>query len=151
MAEWFDTAGAIPELRGTTIHVAPAGREGEIRRRLEAAGFSVRVLQGRGVFDEASFFREVAKALRPPSTFGHNWDALGDILGDLADGPSRRVALLWREAERSLGRDVQTVVAALLAFSRAADDLAGEDPPTQLEVFVLGEGAAFGSPAARGR
>jgi RNAse (barnase) inhibitor barstar len=145
MTEWFDAGGAIAGLHGTAVHVLPAEREVEVRDRLEAAGFVVHVLQGRDVSDETSFFREVAKALRLAPTFGHNWDALGDTLGDLADGPSRRVALLWREAERSLGRDVQTFVGALLAFSRAADELAGEEPATQLEVFVLGEGPAFGS------
>jgi hypothetical protein len=53
------------------------------------------------------------------------------------------VALLWRDADLSFAGDAQTVVDAFVAFSRAADDLAGAEPKTQLEVFLLGQSGAF--------
>jgi hypothetical protein len=36
----------------------------------------------------------------------------------------------------------------VLVFDGAASDLAGDDPPRQLEVFLLGEGAGFSGPRA---
>jgi RNAse (barnase) inhibitor barstar len=146
MSGWFDAAAELPGLRGVAVHVLPAGRETEVRRVLEGAGFSIRVLEGRKAATEASFFEEVARTLRLPGPFGHNWDALQDALGDLARGEDRRVALLWRDADRSFAGDAQTVVDAFVAFSRAADDLAAEEAATQLEVFLLGESPAFVRP-----
>jgi RNAse (barnase) inhibitor barstar len=144
MTAWLDPSDLVEGLRGTTVHVFPVGREAEIRRALANSGFSLHALEGRSVCDDASFFRQVKRAFRFGPHFGKNWDALGDALGDLAGARSRRVALLWLDAHRSLAEDAQTVIDALLTFSRAAEDLAAEQPPTQLEVFLLGEGPAFG-------
>jgi RNAse (barnase) inhibitor barstar len=141
--EWFDPAAVMPGLRGVAVHVLPAGREAEVRDVLERAGFSLRILDGGAVSGEASFFEEAARALHLRGPFGRNWDALQDVLGELASGEDRRVALLWRDADKSFAGDAQTVVDAFVAFSRAADDLAAEEPPTQLEVFLLGESLSF--------
>ena len=143
MREWFDVIAAVPDLGGTSVHVLGATREEEIRRVLGAAGFGLRTLDGRSVVSGRTFFREVGRALALPSHFGHNWDALQDVLGDLAQAGERRIALLWRDADRSFAADPKTVVDALVAFSRAADDLAAEAPATQLEVFLSGEGPGF--------
>lgn len=139
--EWFDAGAALPGLRGTAVHVLPSLREEEVRAALRAAGFRVREIDGGQVRDEPSFFDEAARAFLWPAHFGRNWDALQDALGDLAESQDRRVALLWRDAGTSFGGDPQTVVDAFLALARAADDLGGEDPPTQLEVFLFSDQA----------
>lgn len=126
------------------VHVLASERENDVRRVLLAAGFGLRTLEGGSVSSDRSFFREVGRALALPAHFGHNWDALKDALGDLGDGGERRIALLWREADRSFEADPQTVVDAFVAFSRAAEDLAAEAAATQLEVFLLGDGRGFG-------
>ena len=144
MPEWFDVSAALPGLGGACVHVVAAKREGEVRRVLRAGGFGLRTLDGGSVLSDRSFFREVGRALAFPSHFGHNWDALQDLLGDLARGGERRIALLWCAADRSFEADPQSAVDAFVAFSRAAEDLASEAPPTQLEVFLLGDGPGFG-------
>ena len=144
MPEWFDVNAAIPGLGGSSVHVLGAKGEEEVRRVLAAAGFGLRILEGGLVLSSRSFFREAGRALALPSHFGHNWDALQDVLGDLAQGGERRIALLWREADRSFAADPQTVVDAFVAFSRASEDLAAEAPATQFEVFLLGDGPGFG-------
>ena len=144
MPEWFDVNAAVSGLGGASVHVLAAPREEEVRRVLEAAGFGLRTLEGGSVLSGRSFFREVGRALGLPPDFGHNWDALQDVLGDLAQGKERRIAVLWREADRSFEADPQTVVDAFVAFSRAAEDLAAEGPATQLDVFLLGDGPGFG-------
>lgn len=144
MSEWVDVSAAIAGLGGASVHVVAAPREEEVRGALAALGFGLRTLDGGAVVSGQSFFREVARALALPSYFGHNWDALQDLLGDLAQGSERRIALLWREADRSFEADPQTVVDAFVAFARAAEDLAAETPATQLEVFLLGDRPGFG-------
>jgi RNAse (barnase) inhibitor barstar len=140
---WFDVNAAVPGLRGAAVHVLASRREAEVRRVLGDAGFAVRTVEGGSVLSDRSFFHETARALGMAPHFGHNWDALQDVLGDLAEAAERRIAVLWREADKSFEADAQTVVDALVALSRAAEDLAGEMPITQLEIFLLGEGPGF--------
>lgn len=140
MTQWFDVRGALPGLRGRTVHLVAEDREREVSAALEGAGFVVRRLEGRKAGDEAAFFAEAARALRLPEHFGHNWDALDECLRGLGEGRSRRLALLWRDADRSLAADPQLVLDATSLLADVARDLGGEDPPTQLEVFLLGDG-----------
>ena len=74
-------------------------------------------------------------------------------------GPVAAVALLWR-AGTSLDADPQMVLDATCLLADAARDLGGEDPPTQLEVFLLGKSQVLagsgsedrpGAPAAPAR
>lgn len=137
----------FPGLLGFGAHVLPSADEARLLAALEPAGFAVRTLEGRDVQDEAGFFAAFARALGLPEEFGANWDALLDVLGELHDGPERRVALVWREAHVCLAKDLGTLLRAALACDRAAY-AAEDDPdlePLQLELFVLGEGPAFGS------
>ena len=83
-----------------------------------------------------------------PEGFGGNWDALADALGDLSDRPDPRLALLWVDADASLGADLQALLSAVLLLDRAAADLAEEhEGSRQLEIFLLGAGAGFPGPA----
>ncbi len=143
MTKWFDVAGALPGLRGLAVHVVAKAREQEVVAALDGAGFVVLRLEGRGARDEASFFEEAARALHLPDHFGRNWDALDECLHGLGEGRSRRLALLWRAADLSLDADPQMVLDATSLLADAARDLGGEDPPTQLEVFLLGKSQAF--------
>ena len=144
MPDWFDVKAGFSGVGGGSLHVVAAKREEEVREVLGVAGFGLRTLEGGLILSDKSFFREVGRALGLPAHFGHNWDALQDVLGDLARDGERRIALLWRGADWSCAADPQTVVDAVVAFSRAAEDLAAETPATQLEVFLLGDGPVFG-------
>ncbi|MFI9550611.1 barstar family protein [Nonomuraea endophytica] len=74
------------------------------------------VLDGRLCRTRATFFAEVARVLRFPDYFGHNWDALSDCLRDA--GP---VALLVENAEDLLSAETPGQFATLLAvFADAA-------------------------------
>jgi RNAse (barnase) inhibitor barstar len=48
------------------------------------AGWHGVVLAGRGVVDKQSLLTAVAGAFNFPSYFGHNWDALDEMLADLS-------------------------------------------------------------------
>ena len=141
---WFDLGAALPGLRGLRVHVLPVSRGQELVATLAGAGFVVSTLEGAGVRDEASFFREAARALRLPAHFGHNWDALDECLHDLGEDRERRRALVWRAADASLAADAQLFFDALHLLTEAMRDLGSDNPPTQLEVFLLGDTPAFG-------
>jgi RNAse (barnase) inhibitor barstar len=145
---WSDLARRLPGLRGARLHVIDAAREDEVLGALQAEGFDVRILDGASIADEASFFVEAERGLGLPAHFGRNWDALNDCLGDWLTADPRRVAVVWREADRSLESDPQTVFQAVLAFDAVA--LAGpidasDVPPLQLVVFLLGRAQGFRS------
>jgi RNAse (barnase) inhibitor barstar len=143
---WVDLAKELPGLRGQRLHVTEAGREQRIASVLRMTGFDLRVLDGYRIRDEQSFFDEAERGLGLPSHFGRNWDALNDCLGDWHDGAERRIAILWRDADRSLARDAQTVFRAVLAFDAAAMTPPAESDaaaPLQLEVFLLGDVPGF--------
>ena len=55
----------------------------------------------------------------------------------------RRRAVLWRDADRSLQADLQMVLEAVLVLDGVACDVAGEEEPRQLEVFLFGAGPGF--------
>jgi RNAse (barnase) inhibitor barstar len=147
VADWVDLARELPGLRGRRLHVTESGREERIASVLRMTGFDIRVLDGYRIRDEPSFFDEAERGLRLPTHFGRNWDALNDCLGDWHDGDERRIAIFWRDADRSLARDAQTVFRAVLAFDAAALSPAASAAegvaPLQLEVFLFGDVPGF--------
>ncbi|MFC4013770.1 barstar family protein [Nonomuraea purpurea] len=68
------------------------------------------VVNGRACRTRAAFFEEVARALRLPDYFGHNWDALTDSLRDAG-----AVALVVEHAEELLSAEPPEQLALLLA------------------------------------
>ena len=142
---YADLKTALPWLRGLRVHAAAAGREAEVRAVLEAEGFVQRTLEGSRIHGEASFFQEAARALGFPGYFGGNWDAFNDCLGDVVFGPAERIAVIWRDADKSLAADAQTVLDATAAFDAVGSPGSEDEDPAQLEIFLLGNGPGFGS------
>lgn len=95
----------------------------------KALGFEVARIDLAGCGDSAALFARFAAALGFPEWFGHNWDALGDSLGDLSWRPSGGYVLLiehagaWRAAA---GEDADTLLEILneAAFRWAEQDIA---------------------------
>lgn len=76
------------------------------------------VVDGRGCRTRAAFFVEVARVLRLPGYFGHNWDALTDCLRDVLDAGD--LALTVDHAEDLLGAEPPEQFATLLAVLAGA-------------------------------
>jgi RNAse (barnase) inhibitor barstar len=142
---YADLRKSLPWLRGVRVHVAAARREPEVRAALEAVGFDPRVLEGSRIHGDVAFFHEAARALGFPEYFGRNWDAFHDCLGDVVFGPVERIAVLWRDADRSLAADLQTVLNAVSAFEAGGAAASEEREPAQLEVFLFGSASGFTS------
>jgi RNAse (barnase) inhibitor barstar len=126
-----------------SVKVLPAGQEPPLRAALQQAGFDVRTLEGGEVTSDSALFEAVARALGLSEDFGANWDALADSLFDLTDVPGRRLALVWRDAHLSLSASVSTVVRALLLLHEQASHAEPDSEPTQLFVYLLGDGPGW--------
>ena len=144
MSGWADVRLLRPGLRGDRVHVVPAADEPELRATLSAAGFDLATVAGTAITNEGTLLEEMARALGLAPEFGENWDALADVLGDLADRPLPRLAVLWVDADATLAAELQAFLSAVLLLDRAASDLAEESGGArQLEVFLLGSGPGF--------
>jgi hypothetical protein len=62
----------------------------------------VRLVRGHQMQSKASVLNELAAALQLPLYFGHNWDALEELLGDLSWYKFRAAILLVSDAEHVL-------------------------------------------------
>ena len=71
------------------------------------------VLDGRACRTRAAFFTEVARVLRFPDYFGHNWDALTDCLRDATQ--DARLAVVVAHAEDLLVAEPPERLGTLLA------------------------------------
>ena len=79
--------------------------------------------------DKADLLQRIADSLRFPSTFGRNWDALADCLGDLQWLPARGYVLLFDHADqfsRTATEDFDTLLDIL---DDACDDGAERETP----------------------
>jgi hypothetical protein len=52
---------------------------------------------------KGGFLAILAQALKAPGWFGHNWDALADVLGDLSWQPATGYVLLLNSEDAKLG------------------------------------------------
>jgi RNAse (barnase) inhibitor barstar len=78
------------------------------------------VVDGRLCRTRAAFFAEVARVLRFPGYFGHNWDALTDCLRDVLSADD--LALTVDHAEDLLSAEPPGQFATLLAVLADAAD-----------------------------
>ncbi len=66
-----------------------------VRSLVEACGWHLFYLDGAHIQDKDSFLHACAEAMRFPSYFGRNWDALADSITDLAWAPALGYILLY--------------------------------------------------------
>ena len=71
-----------------------AQREQVLRLDAFPTDFEIAVLNGEAAGTRAGFFQEIARALRFPDYFGHNWDAVYDCLTDMSWLPAAGYVLV---------------------------------------------------------
>lgn len=97
-----------------------------VRHALAGAGWSVVVLDGGSCGSKPDLLAAVAGALDAPSWFGHNWDALVDLLRTRAASEQVGLAIVIDHAEH-LG-------ACREPLAGIVDELAGEGVPVALHL-----------------
>jgi hypothetical protein len=76
--------------------------------------------------DKKAFLTAIAKALRFPDYFGHNWDAFYDCLLDLRHGGGAGTLLVLKDASGFARAEPEEFAAATGALADAADYWKGE-------------------------
>jgi len=74
-----------------------------ILRAADALGMEIFHLNGDQIDGTADFMNRLAHAARFPDYFGHNWDAVSDLLRDLSWAPANGYLLLITKADGLLG------------------------------------------------
>ncbi len=67
-----------------------------LHESVQRAGFSMFEVDIASAHGKGEVLAEIARAIRAPDWFGHNWDALADALGDLSWNPAPGYVLLLR-------------------------------------------------------
>ena len=71
-----------------------------LRDGLADPNLAVFNLPGETITDKPSFLAACATAFRFPPTFGRNWDALADLLGDLEWAKAARYVVIYHDPAR---------------------------------------------------
>lgn len=85
------------------------------------AGLRVEKIGLQGARDKNAFLKTVAKSLRFPDYFGHNWDAFYDCLIDLEHEKGEGILVLLREASGFARAEQEEFAAAVDSLQDAAD------------------------------
>lgn len=110
----------------------------EVDTAVSAAGWHGVVLDGRGVVDKAGLLTAVAEAFNFPSYFGHNWDALDEMLTDLSWLPAAGYVIILDDFETLAQVAPQTWQMFLTIWREATAVWWADGVP----MFVLVRGAA---------
>ncbi len=140
MADFVSYRHDFPWLGPGFFHAVHRDAEPGFRHRLRDLGVELFELLGPA---ERSVFDQLADAYGFPDYFGHNWDAVNDVMGDLS--PPARSALLWHDADRFAAIDPQRFGEACATLNRIFDAWSTEG--NQAVLVLIGCGESFQRPS----
>jgi RNAse (barnase) inhibitor barstar len=102
------------------------------RDELEAAGIRVAEIDGAAVESKQDLMSALSDALELPDYFGGNWDALDEVLRDLAWLEARGHVLLVTGADRLRERQPELVLGLTESWSFSSERWIGDEVPFHL-------------------
>jgi len=87
----------------------------DLRESVQDCGFALFEANLAEAHGRGEALAELARAIKAPDWFGHNWDALADALGDLSWHPAAGYVLLLRGEEDGEGM-LNEILEATVAF-----------------------------------
>jgi len=141
MTSWIDLHKIFVDIKGDFIHVVNDSSE-SLEKILIEHNFSVYKINGNKIFDEETFFKEVAQVFGFPAYFGNNWAAWDDSLGDFGNLAPNNVAIIWEGSGQTFISDEQLFLQAIcdlynLAAVFATPQYFVKSDKKQIEVFIL--------------
>lgn len=135
-------ASALPIAGRAGVYHLPAEGIASIARAAGEAGFVLVRIDLDGCDAKAECLARVARALRFPSWFGHNWDALADCLNDLSWLPGEGYVIVIEHADRFRLAAERDFVTLLEILQEAAEEWAAEGVPLWTFVDLTADGIA---------
>jgi len=148
--EFIDVTRILPGLKGIVLHVANIDANA-LTDLLTKHGFDVYVLDGSLMLDERAFFEQAKDLFGFPDYFGYGWASWDDSMGDFAQLSPSKVAIIWKDADKTFATIPHTLLQAVsdmygIAFRVALRGRPGggqEHLAKQWELFILGSGPGF--------
>lgn len=92
-----------------------------LRAEADRQGWRLFVLDGSKISTKKTFLEKIARAIKFPSYFGMNWDALGDCLIDMEWSPGAGYILVFQSPERFISTSPDDWQVALDIFKTTTD------------------------------
>jgi RNAse (barnase) inhibitor barstar len=125
------------------VYHQPHGGGTDIQQAAENDGYAAFRVDLKDVQDRDGLFDAIAKALKFPDWFGHNWDALADCLADFDWHPADGFVVLLEHSDGIHGRAESDFVTLMQVFSRAADEWREQGIPFWCFVDMQADGIAW--------
>jgi len=140
-ADFYQHLFADAERAG--VHHLPQGKLDELVKGAGAAGCAVLHADLARVHNKEAMLAAVAKALRFPSWFGANLDALADSLADMGWLPAEGYVVILDHCDAIHGRAEPDFVAMLQVFQDAAEEWREQNVPLWCLVDMHADGIAW--------
>ena len=127
----------------TSAYHLPHGEIDDLVAGATAADCLVLRVDLRGACDKASMLDAVAKALRFPEWFGHNWDALNDCLLDMGWLPALGYVIILDHCDGIHALAEDDFVTLMQLFQAVADEWREDGKPFWCLVELLADGIAW--------
>ena len=114
---WFD--GLLTQVEDAGVYFLPEDDIDELAEAAAVNRFACLRIDLRDCRDKRGLLARLAEALHFPAHFGHNWDALADVLGDLPRGDVPGFVLLF-EHSQGMRRDAAPDFKAAMEVLQAA-------------------------------
>lgn len=122
------------------VYFQPPGGAAALSASAARLGLTFVTIDLVGCGNKHDFLGRMARALRFPDWFGHNWDALADCLSDLEWLPADGYVLLLAHADFFRSRAEADFVVALEILQQAARGWADDGIPMWVFVDLDGNG-----------
>ena len=125
------------------VHHLPHGPIKDLLAGAQAAGCLVLRVDLAAARNKQEMLTAIARALRFPEWFGHNWDALNDCLLDMGWLPATAYVIILDHCDGIHGRAEADFVTLIQAFQSAAGEWREQGVPFWCLVDMQADGIAW--------
>lgn len=125
------------------VYHLPHTDKKELIAAAKAGGLAVFRINLAKVGDKEHMLVAIAKAMKFPDWFGHNFDALTDCLADMGWNPAEGYLVLLEHCDGIHGKAEEDFVATLQIFQQAADEWRDQGIPFWCLVEMQSDGISW--------
>lgn len=136
-------AALFADARRASVYHLPHGDRTALLAGATVADCLVLPVDLRGTRTKDEALAALAKSLRFPEWFGHNWDALSDCLADMGWLPALGYVIVLEHCDGLHARAEDDFVTLMQLFQEAADEWREQGTPFWCLVDMLADGIAW--------